>query len=154
MLQERGVKFRLAVLGESYRKQPPIFAEARQRLEQQIVHWGYIESFSDYAGWLWRSDILPVTSVHDFFGISVVEAIYCGCQPLLPQRLAYPEHINTEYHQHCFYSDFDDLVRRLEGLCRVTTLRQENLKAKVCRYDWSEMVDVYDEQFALMKTKL
>ncbi len=152
VLHERGVKFKLAVLGESYHQQPPIFTEARQRLEQQIVHWGYIESFSDYASWLWRSDILPVTSLHDFFGISIVEAIYCGCQPLLPQRLAYPEHINTEYHQHCFYSGFDDLVRRLEELCKATPLRQEHLKARVCRYDWSEMADIYDELWHEAKT--
>jgi glycosyltransferase involved in cell wall biosynthesis len=77
-LEEQGVAFELAVLGEGYRKQPTIFAEARQRLDQQIIHWGYAESFADYAAWLWRADILPVTSIHDFFGISVVQAIYCN----------------------------------------------------------------------------
>ena len=87
-LQEQGIEFELAVLGESYKKHPPIFSEAKTRLAEQIVHWGYAESFAEYAKWLWRADILPVTSIHDFFGISVVEAIYCGCTPLLPKRLA------------------------------------------------------------------
>jgi len=148
VLQKRGVEFELAVLGESYRKQPPIFAKARQKLERQIVHWGYAEHFSDYATWLWRADILPVTSIHDFFGISVVQAIYCGCQPLLPQRLSYPEHIDTAYHRDCFYSDFDDLVSRLDHLCCNPLIRQNSLRKKVSHYDWSEMATGYDERLA------
>lgn len=146
-LQERGVEFELAVLGESYRKQPTIFAEARQKLEKQIVHWGYAESFAEYAQWLWRADILPVTSIHDFFGISVVEAIYCNCFPLLPKRLAYPEHLPEELHECYFYRD-DDLVERLLQACRgVKALRRENLQPLVAGYDWGVMAGVYDELF-------
>jgi len=145
VLQERGVEFELVVLGESYQKQPAIFSEARQRLEKQIVHWGYAESFADYAQWLWRADILPVTSIHDFFGISVVEAIYCNCYPLLPKRLAYPEHLPEDLHEHYFYCD-DDLVERLLQACRgVKTLRNENLQPLVSGYDWGEMSEVYDD---------
>ena len=146
VLREQGVEFELAVLGESYRKQPPVFAEARERLNEHIVHWGYVENFSDYAAWLWQADILPVTSIHDFFGISVVEATYCNCFPLLPKRLAYPEHIMAEYRDRGFYTDADDLVTRLREAClNVDALRQENLKVMFGQYDWGEMVSVYDD---------
>jgi len=52
-----------------------------------------VEDFAEYAKWLWRADILPVTSRQEFFGASVVQALYCNCCALLPDRLAYPEHL-------------------------------------------------------------
>lgn len=146
ILQEQNVDFELAVLGESYRKVPQIFSEAKLRLADQIVHWGYAQNFSDYAAWLWQADILPVTSIHDFFGISVVEAIYCDCFPLLPKRLSYPEHITADYHDRCLYTDFDNLVVRLRGAClNIKFLRQEKLPAMVDHYDWGKMVAIYDD---------
>lgn len=36
------------------------------------------------ARWLWQSDVLLVTSQQEYFGVSVVEAMHCGCYPLLP----------------------------------------------------------------------
>ncbi|WP_303720667.1 DUF3524 domain-containing protein [Malonomonas rubra] len=149
-LQERGIDFELAVLGKSYRKQPGIFAEARKRLEMQIVHWGYAETFADYAGWLLRADILPVTSVHDFFGISVVEAIYCGCYPLLPKRMAYPEHIPEELRDNHFYDNSDVLVERLSQLCQQVEVREENLSSLVCQYDWCVQAQKYDDLFTVL----
>ncbi|MEA3543688.1 MAG: DUF3524 domain-containing protein [Thermodesulfobacteriota bacterium] len=146
VLQEQNIDFELAVLGESYRKVPKIFAEAKQKLSDRIVHWGYAQNFSDYAAWLWRADILPVTSIHDFFGISVVQSIYCNGFPLLPKRLAYPEHITTDYCERCFYTDFDDLVPRLRSAClNIKSLRQEKLQSMVDHYDWGKMVAIYDD---------
>ncbi|HEY6008066.1 MAG TPA: DUF3524 domain-containing protein, partial [Geobacteraceae bacterium] len=92
-LADEGHAFEVAVLGECFAKQPAIFERARHRLGRRVVQWGYVKDFAAYAGWLWRADVLPVTSVHDFFGASVVQALYCTCHPLLPDRLAYPEHI-------------------------------------------------------------
>ncbi|HEX9872961.1 MAG TPA: DUF3524 domain-containing protein, partial [Deferrimonas sp.] len=106
-LQEEGLDFEVAILGESYRKAPPVFAEARRRLGERIVQFGYAEDFADYARWLWRADILPVTSSHDFFGASVVQAIYCHCAPLLPRRLAYPEHLPESLQGRFLYDGLD-----------------------------------------------
>jgi len=151
-LQEQNIDFKVAVLGESYREIPKIFAEAKEKLADRIVHWGYVEKFSAYADWLWRADILPVTSIHDFFGVSVVQAIYCKCLPLLPKRLAYPEHVATDYHKCCFYDDFDDLVIRLKGAClNKKSLRREKLEALVGHYDWENMVRVYDDFLETLK---
>ena len=119
-LQDEGLAFEVAVLGESFRTCPPVFTEARQRLGQRIVQFGYAKDFADYARWLWRADILPVHSNHDFFGASVVQAIYCHCTPLLPRRLAYPEHIPTPMREQFLYEDFDDLLERLRELIEET----------------------------------
>ncbi len=154
VLQERGIAFELAVLGESYRKVPPVFKEARARLAERIVHWGYVDSQADYAGWLWRADILPVTSIHDFFGISVVEAMYCGCLPLLPERLAYPEHLDERLARCCLYRDFTDLVERLSAACQnPRSVSGVDLQDQVRHYDWQYRSTEYDDFFAQLIRK-
>ncbi len=148
VLQEQGVDFEIAVLGESYRKKPKIFSEARERLDDRVVHWGYAESFAEYAEWLWRADILPVTSIHDFFGASVVQAMYCNCTPLLPRRLAYPEHIPEAQHDLFFYDGFEDLAARLKRRCReIAETRKEDVRPMVARYDWGTIGADYDRVF-------
>jgi glycosyltransferase involved in cell wall biosynthesis len=146
-LQAEGVPYEVAVLGEAYCKQPPVFAEARRRLGERIVRFGYVEDFADYARWLWRADILPVHSHHDYFGASVVQAIYCGCEPLLPRRLAYPEHLPAELHDRCLYDGFDDLLQRLRALLTCPKGPPGSLRAHVARYDWGQMVGRYDDLF-------
>jgi len=147
-LQEEGLRFEVAILGESYRKFPKVFTEARQRLGKRIVHFGYAENFADYARWLWRADILPVTSSHDFFGVSVVQAIYCRCAPLLPQRLAYPEHLPAALQERFFYDGFDDLLGRLRTMLQSLPVPETAaLRDHVGRYDWGELAGRYDDLF-------
>ena len=146
-LVARELDFGLIILGERFRKQPTEFSEARQLLGERVRHFGYVCDFADYARWLWQADVLPVASHHDFFGASVVEAIYCGCFPLLPGRLSYPELIPTEYHHLCFYQDFDDLVDRLESAIQnLDHMRQVGLQDAVARFDWSVMAPTYDNR--------
>jgi glycosyltransferase involved in cell wall biosynthesis len=144
-LQDEGLDFTVAILGEAYRKVPPAFGEARRRLGERIVQFGYVESFADYAAWLWRADLLPVTSIHDFFGSSVVQALYCGCTPLLPRRLAYPEHLPEELQERYLYDDDAGLLERLRELLRRPDRASGALRAHVARYDWGVLVEHYDE---------
>jgi len=148
ILSERGLEFDLAVLGENFSQKPEVFLAAEKTLAKHIVQFGYVESFADYAHWVWRADILPVTSNQDFFGASVIEALYCGCFPLLPKRLAYPYLIPVEYHPPCFYDDFDDLVDRLsEAITAIEQTRQFSLRSIVAQYDWQEQGKLYDKLF-------
>ena len=71
------------MLGESFASKPNIFDEAKTKLKNEIIHFGYCDNHWDYAKWLCSADILPVTNNQDFFGASIVEAIYCGAFPLL-----------------------------------------------------------------------
>ena len=146
-LVDRGIDFALVILGERFRQQPTEFTEAHRRLGERVRQFGYVPAFAEYARWLWRADLLPVTSHHDFFGASVVEGIYCGCSPLLPQRLSYPELIPSQYHNLCFYHDFDDLVDRLEAaISNLDQTRQTSLRDAVARFDWSAMAPIYDDR--------
>jgi glycosyltransferase involved in cell wall biosynthesis len=154
VLQEEGYDFEVAILGESYRKAPAIFAEARLRLGKRIIQFGYAKDFADYARWLWRADILPVTSHHDFFGVSVVQAIYCGCTPLLPNRLAYPEHLPPAEAELFLYQDFSDLLQRLRLMLGKPRQATDSLRQQVARYDWRIQAAEYDDLLENLATSL
>ncbi len=148
-LQDKGVKFKLIVLGEQNEMIPPIFDEAKKKLHSEILHWGYVDSFEDYARWLWRADILPVTSNQDFFGGSVVEAMYCDCFPILPNRLAYPEHIPKEIQRDYVYEE-GELEMRLEtAIENVMAVRQVDYQSLVKKYDWKSQIEKYDRYFSI-----
>lgn len=144
-LKKRGVFFELIVLGESFARCPEIFAKAKGVLKEEILHFGYAKDFEDYKRFLWKADILPVTSNQDFFGGSVVEAMYCNCIPLLPKRLAYPEHVPEKLHSSFFYEE-DEFVNRLQRMIfNVNILRKQNVRQFVEHYDWKHQAPVYDD---------
>jgi glycosyltransferase involved in cell wall biosynthesis len=152
ILAKRGLDFEVAILGENFKQQPVEFLQAQKVLGERIVHFGYANNFDTYADWLWQADLLPVTSNQDFFGISVMQAIYCNCYPILPKRLAYPELIPAEFHPNHFYNDLDDLVDRLDATLRnIKNIRQQSLQSVAAPYDWSHMAPVYDSHLEQIK---
>ena len=133
---------------------PPEFTEAREILAGRVVRFGYEEEFEAYASWLKRADILPVTSIHDFFGASVVQALYCDTYPLLPDRLAYGEHIPQKFRSEYFYEDFEGLLSRLrERIDDISGTRSVSTRPFVERYDWSVMAPRYDEFFSRIRSE-
>ena len=145
-LVKEGYDFGLVLLGESFRNQPDEFLEARQHLGERIVHFGYAEEFADYARLLWQADIVASTALHEFFGAAVVQACYCGCFPILPRRLSYPELIPAEHHAACLYDDFDGLLDRLRwAIGHVDQIRAFSLQPEMARLDWQQMAPRYDD---------
>jgi glycosyltransferase involved in cell wall biosynthesis len=150
-LADEGWDFQAALAGENFRVTPQEFEEARQRLGERVVQYGYVGSSEGYARLLWRADILPVTSLHDFFGASVAEAIYCDTLPLLPRRLTYPDFIPPARCTECLYDDFDGLLAGLRRcLADVDWLRSISLRDAVARYDWRILIERYDEELEIV----
>ncbi|VAW42119.1 hypothetical protein MNBD_DELTA03-1305, partial [hydrothermal vent metagenome] len=114
-LQREGVPFRVIVAGESFLRQPKIFAEARIRLADRIEHFGYVESRQDYITLLTRADLIISTARHEFYGIAVLEAVRAGCRPLLPNSLSYPELFPADF----LYKE-DNLLPNLRKCLRKT----------------------------------
>jgi len=140
-----GADFDIALLGESFDDIPECFAKAEAEFGDRIVQFGFIEDRAEYAQWLWKADILPVTCHQHFFGGSVIEAMYCGCFPLLPYRLAFPEIFPPEVRFACFYKDTRDLVERLVNAVReVEQVRKVNFRDVAKRYDWRRLAPMYD----------
>ncbi|MCK5147025.1 DUF3524 domain-containing protein [bacterium] len=146
-LADNGLAFDLAILGENFSQKPKIFEEARTRLGSRIVQYGFAESFEEYSHWLRRADILPVTSNHDFFGASVAEAIYCGCTPILPRRLAYPELLNPDIFPENYYNSEDELKDKLKVILNTYNKQSTDYSQAVLRFDWSNMSGHYDSTF-------
>ena len=147
-LKEEGLNFKVALLGESFKSNPDVFEEAKVKLKDQIVHYGYCDKFSDYAKWAWMADILPVTSNQDFFGGSVVESIYCNTYPLLPNRLTYPELLPKDLHSKHIYSDSDDLYNKLKNcIINISETRKFSQKNNFSIYDWKNIIKKYDDLF-------
>lgn len=148
VLKEKGIEFKLIVLGEKYTKSPAIFDEAKENLKQEIIHWGFVDSFEKYANLLCQADLIPVTSKQDFFGMSLIEAMACDVVPLLPKRLAFPEHIPEEFHITFFYDGFEDLVNRLQRrILNLKPLRKQSVSHFITKYDWKTLIEKYDKTF-------
>jgi len=89
------------------------------------------------------------TALHDFFGVAVVEAMYCDCLPLLPNRLAYPQFIPPDDRSWRLYDRNRHLIKRLRWAAdHVQETRARSLQHVAAAYDWSQMAPVYDERFA------
>jgi len=105
ILVERSVEFRVSVLGQSFRDVPPIFDEARAFLGERVERWGYAESKDEYHRALLDADACVSTARHEFFGISVLEAVAAGCFPLAPDDLCYPETLRLSEHPRCAHDN-------------------------------------------------
>jgi glycosyltransferase involved in cell wall biosynthesis len=147
-LAGEGLRFRVALAGQNFRVTPGEFAEARSRLGDRLEHYGYVESEAEYAGLLHRADIVLSTAIHEFFGVSVVEAIYCGCLPVLPGRLSYPELIPPALHGRCLYDDFAGLLAKLRAAIADPNA-PPGLRQAVARFDWSVLGPIYDERLKI-----
>lgn len=148
-LEEAGIPFRLAVAGENFRNTPVEFEQAQQRLAQRVVHWGFVPSRADYRALLQQADLVISTADHEFFGISVLEAIWAGAFPLLPKRLSYPELIPAAYHPAVLYGDDEELwqkaVQRLTEPRPAPPALRQHVAAV---YGWPAAAAVTDDRIA------
>ena len=138
-LDEQGFDFKLIILGQAFRRKPLIFSEAQSKLPHKIIHCGYVESRDEYARLLTMGDIVVSTAKHEFYGISVIEAVRAGCYPLLPNSLSYPELFPAQY----LYENGDLLNKMtsiLGGSCKIDRA-QANILTK--RYSWLDIRNKY-----------
>lgn len=146
-LDHSGVPFALALAGENFQVVPKPFIKAKKKYGARIVQYGYMESKSDYFDLLAASDIVVSTAIQENFGISVLEAVYSGCFPLLPKRLSYPELIPKEYHPACLYGSEQELLEKLGKTIENGIKVPAGLAEAAARYGWNELVSEYDRYF-------
>jgi glycosyltransferase involved in cell wall biosynthesis len=146
-LAEEGVPFEVALVGENVRQQPVEFEEARERLGARVVRYGYVDSFADYARLLWEADVVVSTSNQGFFEVSVVEEIYCGCWPVLPDRLNYPALVPAKWHSQTIYPANADQADVLRARLRDPRPAPPDLRAHVTAFNWQGRAPRYDAVF-------
>jgi glycosyltransferase involved in cell wall biosynthesis len=145
-----GVAFRLALCGMNFRRRPEEFKEALKRLSSHIVHEGYADE-ATYRDLLWQARVTISTAFHEYFGISILEAIYCQTFPILPRRLSYPELIPERFHDRCLYDDQAGLEQRLRWSLTNPLQSAEaaaELAVTVAHFDWATVARRYDDAFS------
>ena len=99
-----GLRFRLHLLGQRFRQAPAPLQQLQALLERHCAalgiepgHSGYIADRQTYCQLLASADVALSTALHDFQGLSLLEATALGCTPLAPRRLVYPEYLGPEF---------------------------------------------------------
>ncbi len=147
-LSDTGADFRLIVTGQRFSRAPEIFDRAHTRLARHIDHWGFVPDRDRYARLLARADLVVSLAHHDFFGVSVVEAMAMGAMPLLVNRVSYPDLVPEPFHHRCLVADRRQLLARLAELCRRPhTARELAPEQWVERFDWTTMGPRFDAAF-------
>ena len=153
-LDDAGARFRLILAGQTFEEQPPAFEAGFRRYADRVVHYGYAESQTDYAELLWRADLVVSTAAHEFFGIAMMESVYCGCHPILPNRLTYPELIPERLHSPLLHSPilYDDPEALFTQLRALLAGEAQPLPASVLRdiaepFAWRHVAPRYDALF-------
>ena len=154
ILKANNIQFRLSVIGQSFRDQPEIFAQAKRDFRDTIDHWGYQANRSNYEAVLGQADVVVSTANHEFFGIGVLEAVAAGAYPVVPRRLSYPEILGlgkTEAAERFFYDGtVEGLVTTLQNLAKkiqTEPLWPAELTPEILtdRFKWAHLAKKYDE---------
>ena len=159
LLRTSAVGFRLSVVGESFRESPRVFVEARCEFDDEIVDWGFLP-VEGYRRALARADVVVSTARHEFFGLSVVEAVAAGAYPVVPDRLAYPELFDAEACPEFFYDGrARSLAGRLRRLAKAITEgtswkgNADRARRRVVRFFWKERAAALDRRLELLRAR-
>ncbi len=144
---DAGYGFEIILLGKSPSTPSKKYKNLINQLSERIFHYGYVESRKDYFSLISSADIVISTAIQENFGLSIVEAIQCGCFPLLPNRLSYPELIPEEYHARVLYNTDDELFSCLTTILEKKLFLQKSLCQKFMIHRWENRIDEYDTLF-------
>lgn len=153
-LDDSGCEFDLILAGDNQHDKPDAFEQAWKRYGKRIIHYGYVEDVETYSKLLQKGDIVVSTASYEFFCVSIMEAIYCGCHPVLPNKLTYPElipgHLKEPLlHAPVLYDDEENLFKILQNLLMGKTkpLPFNTLQKINRQMDWKFAVRRFDSVF-------
>ncbi|GAB0092946.1 Glycosyltransferase-like domain-containing protein 1-like [Sergentomyia squamirostris] len=112
-LNKRQVNFKVSIMGETFHTIPDCFDGIQGKLGEKLVHFGHLDR-EEYYKALLSGDIVISTAGHEFYGVSMLEATYCGCMPIAPNKLVYPE----IYPKENLYNTSNQLIKMLYNWCK------------------------------------
>jgi glycosyltransferase involved in cell wall biosynthesis len=142
-----GCEVRIVLAGERFVGQSDRHADAIRSLGDAVTEAAFLPG-ARYRQALRRADVVVSTARQEFFGVSVVEAMYAGAMPLLPHRLVYPERVPTEDAEYCLYRGRRALVDRLRWAAHHPAEARAvgaRLSPSVACFDWSVVAPAYDD---------
>ncbi len=142
-LKKHGYKFKLNIFGEAVLANNDDFEYFKNQMGEYINKFGFLSSKSEYYKEVSKSDIVISTAVEENFGISMVESMYLGATPVLPDRLSYPELIPEKYHNKVLYNSYDDAVKKIKNI--LSNADYLNLSDYMKQYDIKLNIKKFDE---------
>ena len=110
ILKNKGVDFKLIMMGLQFRNSPDIFNNIKETFKEQILCWGQQEE-KDYIKWLKKGQVIVSTAIHEFQGLAIMAGVQMGAIPIVPSRLSYPQWFSKEY---LYGSTPEELADRIE----------------------------------------
>ncbi len=146
-LAEEGLDFRVAVAGERGDNPSAAMLELPERLGERLVQFGPVAGRDAYARLLWEADVSISSTRHEFFGISTVEAMWCGCLPIAPRRYNYPALVPEGLQPRCLYEREVELLAltREALLSGVSEADREAVRAQAARFGWEQVGPQWEE---------
>lgn len=151
-LDDSDCDFDLILAGDQLHSSQPELRSLRDRYGDRILHYGYVRDMQKYGELLHRGDIVLSTSRYEFFCTALMEAVYCGCHPMVPDRLTYPELIpeslhNPLLHAPVLYHSEDDLFRKMRALLlgKTKALPPSTLQRINAHLDWQKHISRLDD---------
>jgi glycosyltransferase involved in cell wall biosynthesis len=135
----KSVNWKLHLVGQQFRKMPAVFEQIQAEFADNMGEVGFMVSASQYRQLLARCDVVLSTALHDFQGIAVLEGVAAGCIPVVPDRLAYPELLGSDY---CYGGGPDEahhLAQRLQDLMAQKAQQRLPTPPEVESLRWSEL---------------
>lgn len=145
IIEQKSLNIELTIAGLSFRQQPKALQTLMEnkRDKAHLKHVGTFEARSDYLNALINNHVVLSTAIHEFQGLAMLEGAAYGCTPLAPNRLAYPEWVDTA----CLYSDNPDSpLQEAESIAKQLQNWQQNGLPKamdVSGYYWVNMAQNY-----------
>jgi glycosyltransferase involved in cell wall biosynthesis len=104
-LNNSGIDFKLALLGERANKTPDALRRIEMELHDKIIINEKVNK-EEYQQYLSQSSIVVSTAIHEFQGLAIMEAVSAGAIPLVPDDLCYREQYAEVYR----YTTNDSIV--------------------------------------------
>ena len=144
-LEAKGVPYKIAVLGQQFRRSPEEFSTLKQHFSHRLAWFGYLNSSAEYRQCLASAHCVLSTALHEFQGLAVLEAIAAGCIPVLPNRLAYPEYVDAKY----LYCGSNDVQEEAESAAALLLQVSQLPLPNVSSFAWHALQNRYEEAFQL-----
>lgn len=135
----RGLPITFHIMGRAFEKIPKAMQMIKNKHADQCSTLGYVDSRADYIRVLQQADVVLSTAEHDFQGIAMLEAVACGCRPLAPDRLVYPDLYPPE---NLYPATPDDPDRQAQAI--IAKLQNSAaLKRVTHKFSWSHCLHDY-----------
>lgn len=144
-LNRRGLPVRLTLLGQRFRSVPQAMRDLLALPAGAVVVQcpDFIEDRDQYVALLGQHNVVLSTSLHDFQGLSIMEAAQAGCVPLLPDRLCYPDFFDAQYRYRSFPNDIEAESKALADRLQAWTERGLPPAPDLSGFGWSSQAARY-----------